>query len=133
MWKVILAALVAIVAAMATFLVVEQIGTLFFPFPTGLNFEDKVAVKQFMENRPWGAYAIVLLGWFLGSTEAGFFAQRISKQEGNLLPTVIGVILTASAVLNFYLLPHPTWFVVIGILIFIPCVLAGWNISRRMK
>lgn len=133
MWKTILAVLAAVVTAMVTFLVVEQIGTLLYPLPSGLNFEDKAAVKQFMESRPWGAHAIVLLGWLLGSIEAGFIAQRISRQENATLPTIIGGILIASAALNFYLLPHPTWFIIEGILIFISGVSVGWNVSRYIK
>lgn len=129
----ILAVFAGLIAAMATFLIIEQIGSVVYPPPTGLNFEDKAAMKLFMESRPLGAYIIVIAGWLLGSLEAGFICHRISKHEGTLLPAILGGLLTASAVVNFYLLPHPAWFVVVGIVMFVPAVFMGWTLSRQMQ
>ncbi len=129
----ILAVFAGLITAMATFLIIEQIGSVVYPPPTGLNFEDKAAMKLFMESRPLGAYIIVIAGWLLGSLEAGFICHRISKHEGTLLPAILGGLLTASAVVNFYLLPHPAWFVVVGIVMFVPAVFMGWTLSRQMQ
>lgn len=132
MGRNILAVLVGLVAAMATFFLAEQIGHSIFPMPTGLNMEDKAALKTFMESLPIGAYLLVFGGWLFGSLEAGFIAQKISQQQNNLLPIIIGSILTASGALNFYLIPHPMWFVIAGLVVFIPSVVVGWNLALRM-
>ncbi len=129
----ILAVFAGLIAAMVTFLIVEQIGSVVYPPPAGLNFEDKAAMKLFMESRPLGAYIIVIAGWLLGSLEAGFICHRISKHEGTILPAILGGLLTVSAVVNFYLLPHPAWFVVVGIVMFVPAVFMGLTLSRQMQ
>ncbi|MFY7999154.1 MAG: hypothetical protein ACOVSW_11210 [Candidatus Kapaibacteriota bacterium] len=131
MGRKILSVLAGLIAAMATFFIVEQLGHSIYPAPAGLNFEDAAAVKAFMDNRPIGAYLLVLGGWLLGTLEAGFIAQKISRETANTIPFILGGILTASAALNFFLLPHPVWFVVVGLIVFVPMALVGWKLSQR--
>ena len=49
--------------------------------------------------------------------------QQIQSQI--ILPIIIGAILTVGAIANFVMLPHPAWFVVVGLLIFVPFTLLG--------
>lgn len=119
----------ATLAAVVIFTLAEQGIHALYPSPTGLDFNNKAATEAYMNTRPFAAYLLVLAGWIVGAFVAGLFVRRISTQAGMLLPLVVGGILTVSAVLNFYMLPHPVWFVIVGVLVFVPSVLLGHSIG----
>lgn len=131
MVRTILAVLAGFVAASATFLLVETLGHSLFPMPQNLDVNDTEALKAFMHSRPASAYLLVWTGWLLGSLEAGAIAQFIAKARNYTVPAIIGTLLTAAAIFNFVLLPHPIWFIVLGLITFIPSVFAGWKFAQR--
>jgi hypothetical protein len=102
-----------------------MIGQIISAIPQGFNRDDINVMKAFMEGLPSMAYLIVAAGWMIGSFFAGFAEQTISRSSGLILPIIVGGLLTAAAIWNFVMLPHPTWFVVFGLLIFIPFTLIG--------
>ncbi len=125
-WAVVL----AIVAAFVTFTIVEMIGQIVYRAPADFNPEDIEAVKAFIQNLPVGALLIVALGWVAGSFLAGFVEKTVSKTSGLMLPLIVGITLTIAAIVNFATLPHPTWFVILGLLIFIPVTLLGHRAAK---
>jgi hypothetical protein len=74
---------------------------------------------------------LVLAGWVLGSFLCGFVIKWISKSYNKTLPIIAGSILTLSAVANFFAIPHPIWFIVVGLLSFIPSTLLGFKIYNN--
>jgi hypothetical protein len=127
-----LAILAALAAAMATFVVVEQLGHRLYPAAAQVNWQDVEAAKAYMDAMPLWAYTWIWSGWVVGSLLAGFIAFKIAKSSQTALPLIVGGILTASAALNFYLLPHPLWFVVLGLITFLPAVWLSWNAAPRL-
>lgn len=121
----ILSVVLGLVTAIITFLIAETINTVLHPTPSNFDFKDNIAVKSFYENQPLSFWLLVLAGWIIGSLICGFLIKIISKNENKKLPIIAGVILTLSAVANFFSLPHPSWFMVIGLLVFIPSTLFG--------
>ena len=114
-----------LVTAVVTLLIAETINANLHPAPTALNFKDSVAVKIFYENEPLSLWLLVLAGWLSGSLLCGFFIKFISKSDNKKLPIIAGFILTLSTIANFFSLPHPTWFIIVGLLIFVPSTLLG--------
>jgi hypothetical protein len=49
------------------------------------------------------------------------------------LPIIAGVVLTLAAIANFFLIPHPIWFIIIGLIVFIPSVLIGHKFHKINK
>ncbi|MBL7790021.1 MAG: hypothetical protein JNL75_09375 [Chitinophagales bacterium] len=74
---------------------------------------------------------MVLFGWAIGSMICGFLIRLISKSESTKLPLIAGTILTLTAVINFLSFPHPTWFIIVGLVIFIPMTLLGFKIRGK--
>ncbi|MBK8414368.1 MAG: hypothetical protein IPL22_07545 [Bacteroidetes bacterium] len=120
----ILSAITGLAAAIVTFLIVESINGAIHPIPPTLDFQDNTAVKTFYNNQPFSMWLLVLAGWITGSFLCGLLIRLISGSSDKKLPFIAGIILTLSAVTNFYLLPHPTWFIVAGLLVF---VLLPWR------
>lgn len=130
----ILSVVVGLVTAVVTFLIAETINGTLHPAPTTLDFKNSVAVKTFYENQPLSLWLLVLTGWLIGSLLCGFLIKFISKSDNIKLPIIAGCILTLSAIANFFSLPHPTWFIIVGLLIFIPTTLLGhkfYKINRN--
>ena len=120
-----LSVVAGIAAAIVTFLIGEYINASIFPAPTTLDYKDADAVKTFYNNQPLTVWVLVLITWAIGSFLCGLLIKLISKSNRNMLPLIAGVLLTLSGILNIFSLPHPTWFIVVGLLIFIPSVLMG--------
>jgi hypothetical protein len=132
MVRKILAVLAGVVAAMVVILLMETIGHQLYPTATTVDWKNTVAVRAYMDAMPLWSYLWIWLGWVVGSAVAGFVAYKIVQAHGIVLPLVIGGLLTASAVMNFVSIPHPVWFVVLGVLTFVPFVFTGWQASMRL-
>lgn len=135
MGRIILAVVVAMIAAVAVITIVQMMTQLVYPTPASDVMTDPAKLQAWMAAMPLSAYVIVLISYFLGSFAGGFIVKNMSRREspGMTLPIVIGGVLTVGAILNFFvLLPgQPLWFVIVGLLIFIPVSLFGAKFAGR--
>lgn len=120
-----LSVILGFVIAIVTFSVAEWFGRLIYPTPEKFDGNDINAIREFISRLPVGAFLIVAFGWILGSFFAGFAEKTISREPGLLLPAIIGILLTTAAAINFLIIPQPRWFVVLGLLIFVPAAVLG--------
>jgi len=92
------------------------------------------AVVKMMEELPDGAFAIVLLGYFIGTFAGAALAAWIAGRFHVLHAGIIGVLSLLGTALNMAMLPHPVWMVVIGQLQPVPVsLLAGWLVTPHKK
>ena len=131
MIRKILSVIAGLAVAILIFLVAETINSSLHPIPSTLDVKDEVAVKAFYENQPLSLWILVLTGWFTGSFLCGLIIQLISRDPRKILPVIAGSILTVSAIINFFSIPHPVWFIVVGLLLFIPAVLLGHQSCKK--
>jgi hypothetical protein len=129
----IISVVVGLAIAIITFLITETINHSLHPAPSNLDYKDSFAVKTFYENQQLSMWLLVLAGWIMGSLLCGLLIKIISKNENKKLPIIAGIILTLSAVANFFSLPHPTWFIVVGLMVFIPSTLLGHKLYKINK
>src|SRR6476620_11163106 len=127
MGRIFLAVVVALIVAFGIITIVEMLEALVVLPPSTEVMKDPVAIRQYMMNLPNIAYIMLGIGWLVASFAAGFIVTKMSRREspGLTLPIVVGVLMTIGAIINFVILPHPTWFVILGLLIFIPFNLLG--------
>lgn len=126
----IISVVVGLAIAIITFLIVEAINASLHPTPTNLDYNNSEAVKAFYETQPLSLWFLVLVGWIIGSLLCGIFIKIISKNENKKLPIIAGIILTLSAIVNFFSFPHPSWFIVVGLISFIPTTLFGHRLYK---
>lgn len=126
----IISVVVGLFSAIIIFVIAETINSALHPAPQNLDYNDSIAVKTFYENQPLTLWFLVLVGWIIGSVLCGFSIKLISKNDNEKLPIIAGIILTLSAIANFFSLPHPTWFIIISLFAFLPFVLIGYKISK---
>ena len=130
MLRNILSVIAGLIVAMVTFVIAETINAMIHPAVKTVDFNDKAAVKTFYENQPITLWLMVLVGWFLGALLCGFLIKYLTKSNSKNLPIIAGSLLTLSAVANFFSIPHPTWFIVVGLIIFMPATLLGHNLYK---
>jgi len=128
MVRKIISLVLGLVSAVIIFIISEKLNAVMYPFPKSLNFTDTQVVKEYFNNQPFAFWLIVLIGWSIGSFICGLIIKVISKSNNKILAYIAGGILTLSGVVNIFSLPHPTWFIIVGLLIFIPGVLAGHSV-----
>ncbi len=135
MGRKILAVIVGFIAASAIFMVFEMISQMAAPNYAGnweyMSPEEKQA---FIKTLPPMVFAIVLIGYIVGSFAGGFVASKIGRRwsPGPTLAAVVGVLLTIAGVVLFFSLQpgQPTWFVVASLVCYIPSALIGYRIAK---
>ena len=133
MGRKILAVVVALIVATAIMMIIEMGNSIVIMPPSADVMKDPATLCDFMANGPAKAYIIVLIGYILASFVGGFVVTKMSRQvsRGLALPLIVGALLTLGMVGNIMMLPcQPLWFVVAGLVIFIPVTLIGHRFAR---
>lgn len=118
MGRKILAVIAGVFAAGFVILAVELIG------------HELVVVQR--DGAPTVAMLLfVAAGWLLGSFAGALLAQRIDHARLPVPALLTGGILLALAVYNLVVQPHPAWFRVLGVFVFLPGTVLGIVVGRR--
>ena len=132
MGRIILAVVVALLMAFAVISVAQMLTAYVVAPPSSQVMTDPAAMRHYMMNVPPLGYIMVVIGWIVGAFAAGFIVTKMSRREspGMTLSLVVGALLTLGAIVNFVVLPHPIWFVIVGLLVFIPFSLIGHKTAK---
>jgi hypothetical protein len=128
MLRNIISVIIGLITAIITFVIAEYINHALYPFPQDIKTQN--ALQEYMLQLPLGYWLIILAGWFTGSLLSGILIQKISKSSNIYLSLIAGIVLTLSSIYNLFALPHPLWFSVLAVILFIPTVLLGNKLSR---
>ncbi len=131
MGKKILAVIIGLIVGGLVIMGIESINILRFPWPEGLNLEDKDAFAEYVQGLPVSALITVLLAHIAGALVAGFLSTKIAAANNYTLAVICGVILLAGAVVNLFMIPHPVWFMVVNVLTIIPAALLGSKLAIK--
>lgn len=119
---------VGLVVSVLVVAMVEAIGHWIYPVAK-LDTNQPDALYEFMRNLPLGAFLFVIAAHGLGSLLGGFSVILIVRKMWWTGPLVIGGMLMVGGIYNLVLLPHPRWFLVTDLLMFIPMSLLGGGIA----
>ena len=129
MGRNILAAILGLVSAWVVFFLIQTASHYINPPPVGLNMESGFSVEAYMQSITPLMFAVVLAGYAIGSFVGGLVIGYLANSKGNLIPIIIGAILSLGWVLNLIALPHPLWVAVLGFFMFIPFTILGKSVS----
>lgn len=107
---------------------VETLGHALYPFPADLRPDDLESFKSYVENLPFMAKLMVILGYALGAVLAGFISTKVAKDGKPTSAIICGIIFTFFTIYNMIMLPTPFWFWVLGIAVW-GLVLAGYRLA----
>ena len=112
---------------------VERLNGLVFSLPPGVDVTNREALAEAMSDMPALALVGVLVAWGLGTFLGSWTAVRIGVREARSQALIVGMILLAAAIVNMLTLPHPVWFWIVGVLLFVPSALLGaWGASQNV-
>lgn len=131
MWRSIGAVVGGVIVGGLVVFVVEVLGQWAYPPPTDLDLSDPQALQAAMMNAPVGALLFVLLAWAVGSLAGGWTAARIARSRPVLHAVIVGGFLLAAGIANLITIPHPPWFTLLSVLVFLPAAYAGSLLARR--
>ena len=105
MVRTVLGLVAGIVVAFATVFLIDMAGHQIYPLPTDLNMDDYEAVGAYVQSRPAGASAFVLLAWLLAAVDGGLLAAMISRRAWTVW-AVAGVVAVAGLA-TVLMISHP--------------------------
>jgi len=122
-------------AVVGVFLIfaVEIMGQVIYPFPAGIDPTDAEAFKAAMANVPPGVLLSVLAAWAVGTFGGAAVAAGIARRSPVVHGLIIGVLFLLAGIANMLMIPHPLWFWVVGICVFLPAAYLGAKCVRARK
>ena len=125
MGKRILAVIAGIITSFILIAIVEYISALVYPLPPGTDFKNVEAMKQLMQTLPVGALWFVVLAYTVGSFGGGLIAAIVAPSYKIRSGIIVGCVVMAGGIMNLIDIPHPLWFAVITLLVFVPFAYLG--------
>ncbi|MGI9470639.1 MAG: hypothetical protein ACR2NZ_03835, partial [Rubripirellula sp.] len=111
---------------------VEGISSLIYSRPADLDFGDREAVRVFVSTLPAGAFLILLAAHVLGAFTAALTSVIIVGRRWIVGPLLLGFLLLIAGIVNLILIPHPAWFALGDIMVYLPSAIAGGIIGGKL-
>jgi hypothetical protein len=106
--------------------IINFISAAMYPLPDTLDLSDSVAMSAYIAQLPILAKLMVLLGWIVAAFVAGFVAAKLAPEgKSRQMAMIAGAILMLGGIINAFMLPHPMWMLIIGLLQYIPLAHIG--------
>lgn len=84
-----------------------------------------------MKMIPAGAFILVLSGYGIGALLGGFVSALVS---GKIIhPVLAGAGLLMAGIFNLLILPHPAWFAIVSLILFLPVAFLGGKIGLAIR
>jgi hypothetical protein len=112
---------------------IEIGGQVIYPFPADTDLADVKAVKAAFANAPPVVLLPVLLGWAVGTFAGAALAALMAGRAPEVHGVIIGVLFLLAGIANMLMLPHPLWFWVVGLAVFVPAGYLGAKCASRRK
>ncbi|HNR66645.1 MAG TPA: hypothetical protein PKN04_01320 [bacterium] len=125
MSKSAIAVMSGVLVGLVMIMAIESIGHSLFPLSEEVEFIDPASLKQVMHFVPLPALLSVLAAWLLGSFSGGFLASLLAPAKRTAHALTAGMALMLAGIVNLLLIPHPAWFILAGILLFLPAAWLG--------
>lgn len=133
MLRNIFAVIAGVVGGFVSIALVQSLGSTTFPDPTGLNTQDIESIRNYFGELPLGALIVILAAWAIGAFISGLIGSIVAKNKKLKTGMVSGVILLLFAVMNVVAIPYPSWFKIVGTLMFIPFAYMGAKSFHRKR
>ncbi len=128
--------LVGIVVGMVVMMALHIASTFVHPLPEGVDFlsqepENVARLTEWFATLPAGAFVLATVCHGLGCM-AGAAVATFGSGRGSLVPPlIVGVFFTIGGVMNLSSIPHPSWFPVVDIPIYLVVALLAGVLLRR--
>jgi hypothetical protein len=133
MIKKVLIIIAGVVSGAVVIYLVEALGHTVFPPPADIDMTDPESIKTMIDNLPIGAFMFVLAAYALGSFIGGLVSMLLSPKPTLWGSLGAGIVLMIFGLMNLVMIPHPVWFVIISLLLYLPFAYLGGKTGRAFK
>lgn len=112
----ILAGVVGLVVASLVVFLIESVNHHFFPFPAGMDMNDREAIAAFVKTLPAGAFVAVWFGWALGAFTGTWLAKKLTPGASNRPAITVAVVFFLFCAFNMAMIPSPIPFIVASVI-----------------
>ena len=130
MIRTIFSVMLGMLVAMMVMLGLEFVGTWMFPMPAG-QLASEADLAEIVANAPIGKLVWVLAGWLLAAFCGGWLAARVARVRRMGAAISVGVLIVLGVLLNAWMLPHPLWMTLLGVIGPIPLAWCGGRLVLR--
>lgn len=122
--------MLGMVVAMMVMLGLEFLGTWLVPMPVG-PLGDEADLAVIVANAPTAKLAWVLAGWLVAAVCGGWVAARLARVHRMGAAIAVGVLIVLGVIANAWMLPHPLWMTLLGVIGPIPLAWCGGRLVLR--
>ena len=125
-----------VVGAMAGIMLISGGETMVFsvyPLLPGTDRYDAESLAKAMKVLPASAFMFLIVNYIVCSFLAGILTTLVSKGTTLRPPIVVGIVLTLAGLYNIVKLPHPLWFSILNLFIYLPFVYFGYLVVRKKE
>lgn len=108
-----------------------SINRIIFPIPYEIDPKVVEERAQLILDLPIGALLMVPLAFALASFFGGMFTAKISGQPKIIYALITGGFLMLAGVSTLVQTPHPTWMVVMILVVFFPAAFLGGKLMNK--
>ena len=135
MGRTILGALVGLVVAFLTIMLVEFASHQAYPPPPGIDPNNTADMARLIGMLPFGALLMVVLAWVIGAFDGGLVAALVAggnrPRVAALVPALM--VMAGVAAMIVAIPAHPKWMAVAGLLLPIPAALLGAKVAGARR
>jgi hypothetical protein len=128
----IISVIAGVAAGIVAIYALESLSHFLYPPPGNMDPTDSDQIRDLMAHAPVGALVMVILAYALGSLVGGFTACVLTDRSPRGMAVLVGLILMAFGVLNLLMIPHPIWFWLISLPIYLPFAYMGYRIGAPL-
>ena len=120
-----------IVVAWLVIVLSQLLSAALYPPPPGTDLTDPAVLADFINAAPVTAMGCVIAGYALAALLGGWVAARISRAHPRIAAMIVGALVLLGVVLNYTMIPHPTWMLASGVLLTLPMAWLGARLEGR--
>lgn len=125
------AVLAGLVVAVLEIACIQVVSSMIYPPPADLDMNNPEALGEYMANMPLSALLLVLVSYAVGTLLGTWLATRLGYRRHFAHGIAVGLLLVLAGVVNMISLPHPAWFAVASVVVFLVFTGVGIWLARR--
>lgn len=129
--KSLIAVVAGVIVGGAVVFLVEALGSSLLSALTGIEPITAQGAAALATVRPTESLLVVVLAYVLGPMSGGYIAARLAPVKRYVHAIAVGAVQLIFGVITLALFPHPEWFWIATLVVFIPAALAGAGLARQ--
>jgi len=102
-----------------------------YPLPPGTDKYDVESLAKAIKLMPDNGFILLLVNYAVGSYLAGLIATLVAGRTMLRPAIVVGIVLTLAGLYNVINLPHPVWFAILNLVVYLPFTYMGYLTARK--